>query len=228
VDIVRRILDRWYEDKVMHKTWKKNLDNVLVEGKSIAELDEAKKMIVLYDSLQLAHKCILNSLQIAVIKRKPRRRVELEEASAEPVRKPLPNPSVSYSAWAKAIRPRWKEKLQARWGSSNSSSIVAPAMFRAAMVKTNRRWDVVHIRPTKIAGRFLLWLCVDAELAPVPLRREFGQRPIHRGEGRARIATRALYVYLFKIAVREDVYEECHEQFIDLTNDPNVNGVYKL
>ena len=61
IDTVRRFRDRRYEYKGLHKTWKKNLDVVVSEGKSIAEVDEAKKMIVLYDSLQLAHKCILNS-----------------------------------------------------------------------------------------------------------------------------------------------------------------------
>jgi DNA polymerase epsilon subunit 1 len=61
IDTVRRFRDRRYEYKGLHKTWKKNLDNVVGSGGSIAEVDEAKKMIVLYDSLQLAHKCILNS-----------------------------------------------------------------------------------------------------------------------------------------------------------------------
>lgn len=61
VDTVRRFRDRRYEYKGLHKTWKKNLDVAVAEGKSLAEVDEAKKMIVLYDSLQLAHKCILNS-----------------------------------------------------------------------------------------------------------------------------------------------------------------------
>ena len=61
VDTVRRFRDRRYEYKGLHKTWKKNLDVAVAEGKPLAEVDEAKKMIVLYDSLQLAHKCILNS-----------------------------------------------------------------------------------------------------------------------------------------------------------------------
>ncbi|KAG9043537.1 DNA polymerase epsilon catalytic subunit [Tulasnella sp. UAMH 9824] len=60
IDTVRSFRDRRYEYKGLHKTWKKNLD-VANEGGSVAEIDEAKKMIVLYDSLQLAHKCILNS-----------------------------------------------------------------------------------------------------------------------------------------------------------------------
>jgi DNA polymerase epsilon subunit 1 len=61
VDTVRTFRDRRYEYKGLLKTWKKNLDVAVAEGKSLAEVDEAKKMVVLYDSLQLAHKCILNS-----------------------------------------------------------------------------------------------------------------------------------------------------------------------
>ncbi|ORX90877.1 putative DNA polymerase epsilon catalytic subunit A [Basidiobolus meristosporus CBS 931.73] len=57
VNTVRSFRDRRYEYKGLHKTWKGNLD----KAGSLAEADEAKKMIVLYDSLQLAHKCILNS-----------------------------------------------------------------------------------------------------------------------------------------------------------------------
>jgi DNA polymerase epsilon subunit 1 len=114
-------------------------------------------------------------------------------------------------------------------------------MFRGAKVKTNRRWDMVHIRPTKIAGRFVLWLRVDAELVPVPLRipREFyiHTRTLpNQGSSASNLYTAkkvvrglplgAACVNLFKITAREDVYEECYEQFIDLTNDPNVDGIY--
>lgn len=60
IDTVRSFRDRRYEYKGLHKTWKKNLDKALGSGE-LAEIEEAKKMIVLYDSLQLAHKCILNS-----------------------------------------------------------------------------------------------------------------------------------------------------------------------
>lgn len=59
IDTVRRFRDRRYEYKGLHKTWKKKLD--ALSGGSIAEVDEAKKMIIIYDSMQLAHKCILNS-----------------------------------------------------------------------------------------------------------------------------------------------------------------------
>ncbi|KAK9478531.1 hypothetical protein V1514DRAFT_330928 [Lipomyces japonicus] len=58
-DTVRDFRDRRYEYKNKHKLWKRNLENVNKEDSSAKE--EAKKMIVLFDSLQLAHKCILNS-----------------------------------------------------------------------------------------------------------------------------------------------------------------------
>ncbi|KAJ9116229.1 DNA polymerase epsilon catalytic subunit [Naganishia onofrii] len=61
IDTVRAFRDRRYEYKGKHKSAKKDLDNALAEKLPITEVDEAKKMIVLYDSLQLAHKCILNS-----------------------------------------------------------------------------------------------------------------------------------------------------------------------
>ena len=61
IDTVRAFRDRRYEYKGLHKTWKKSLDKVNDEGAAVHAVDEAKKMIVLYDSLQLAHKCILNS-----------------------------------------------------------------------------------------------------------------------------------------------------------------------
>ncbi|KAI9489936.1 hypothetical protein BDB00DRAFT_875783 [Zychaea mexicana] len=60
VDTVKAFRDRRYEYKGLHKKWKQNLDKAS-SGGSLKEADEAKKMIVLYDSLQLAHKCILNS-----------------------------------------------------------------------------------------------------------------------------------------------------------------------
>ena len=61
IDTVRAFRDRRYEYKGLHKTWKKNLDKAIEDGGAISAVDEAKKMNVLYDSLQLAHKCILNS-----------------------------------------------------------------------------------------------------------------------------------------------------------------------
>lgn len=57
IDTVRLFRDRRYEYKALLKKWKGKLDS----AGTPAEGDEAKKMIVVYDSLQLAHKCILNS-----------------------------------------------------------------------------------------------------------------------------------------------------------------------
>ena len=60
INTVRDFRDRRYEYKGLHKTWKKSLEQA-TERDSLSEIMDAKKMIVLYDSLQLAHKCILNS-----------------------------------------------------------------------------------------------------------------------------------------------------------------------
>ncbi|KAI8635918.1 hypothetical protein BD408DRAFT_448821 [Parasitella parasitica] len=60
IETVRAFRDRRYEYKGLHKTWKGKLDSAVKDG-SATKIAEAKNMIVLYDSLQLAHKVILNS-----------------------------------------------------------------------------------------------------------------------------------------------------------------------
>ncbi|KAI9339371.1 hypothetical protein BDR26DRAFT_919110 [Obelidium mucronatum] len=60
VDTVRNFRDRRYTYKGLLKTWKKKVDDAVSDG-DLAAVEEAKKMTVVYDSLQLAHKCILNS-----------------------------------------------------------------------------------------------------------------------------------------------------------------------
>ncbi|KAK2153411.1 hypothetical protein LSH36_298g04118 [Paralvinella palmiformis] len=60
VDTVRAFRDRRYEFKGLVKAWKKKLSEAEVAGDA-AEIKRANGMVVLYDSLQLAHKCILNS-----------------------------------------------------------------------------------------------------------------------------------------------------------------------
>ncbi|KAK0948703.1 DNA polymerase epsilon catalytic subunit, partial [Friedmanniomyces endolithicus] len=47
--------------KAKQKVWKGKASELEKGGTSAAEVDEAKKMIILFDSLQLAHKVILNS-----------------------------------------------------------------------------------------------------------------------------------------------------------------------
>ncbi|KAF8066745.1 hypothetical protein FPV67DRAFT_1496266 [Lyophyllum atratum] len=176
-------------------------------------------------------------MRIAVVNRKRVARQETPEPELESI--PLPDPSINYSAWIKAMRPRWKQKQDARFGGTATSAM--PAMFRAARVRTNHRWDIVQIRPSKIPGRFILWLSVDSELVSVPLRipREFY---VHLKQPKDDFFRPEYYTveqvtrnlprdipskHLYKISVREDVYRDIQEHFIDLVNDSNVDGVYE-
>jgi DNA polymerase epsilon subunit 1 len=60
VNTVRNFRDRRYEYKGLLKKAKRTLSAAVKSGNN-TEIEKAKKMVVLYDSLQLAHKCILNS-----------------------------------------------------------------------------------------------------------------------------------------------------------------------
>ncbi|CAI8058398.1 DNA polymerase epsilon catalytic subunit A [Geodia barretti] len=60
VDTLRAFRDRRYEFKSLLKAWKKKLEVAKQKGDP-AEIKSCKNKEVLYDSLQLAHKCILNS-----------------------------------------------------------------------------------------------------------------------------------------------------------------------
>jgi len=148
---------------------------------------------------------------------------------------PLPDPSVDYSGWIRAMRPRWRQKRQA-----NSDSVVA-SMFQSAKPRGTRTWDIIQIRPSRIPGRFILWISVDDQVVSVPLRipREFyvhlrtPKEEVFQGDYyQYERVTRQLprdmpCVNLYKVSVREDVYTEIQEHFIDLTNDPNVDGVFE-
>lgn len=59
VNTVRSFRDRRYEFKGLAKTWKGKVASI--DPDDHHKKDEAKKLVVLYDSLQLAHKVILNS-----------------------------------------------------------------------------------------------------------------------------------------------------------------------
>lgn len=59
VNTVRDFRDRRYDFKNLQKDWKKKVSQVPAGDNAAKE--DAKKMVVLYDSLQLAHKVILNS-----------------------------------------------------------------------------------------------------------------------------------------------------------------------
>ncbi|KAJ8605055.1 hypothetical protein MRB53_041528 [Persea americana] len=61
VDTVKNFRDRRYDFKGKQKVWKGKTSELEKSGASSSDIEEAKKMIVLFDSLQLAHKVILNS-----------------------------------------------------------------------------------------------------------------------------------------------------------------------
>jgi len=68
VDTVRAFRDRRYEYKGLHKKWKKNLTTATKKD-DLSEIKRCNNLIVIYDSLQLAHKCILNSFYGYVMRR---------------------------------------------------------------------------------------------------------------------------------------------------------------
>ena len=153
---------------------------------------------------------------------------------------PLPDPTVNYSNWLRSIRPRWKEKREARLGGSTAQLV--PAMFRGVKVRTSQSWDIVQIRPGRGPGRFTLWLAVDSELVPVTLRipRDFylnlKSKP-HQSTFDAAYSHEPLVrtlprghpcLNLYKITTSEDFYTHAESHFINLVNNPNVDGVYEL
>ena len=68
IDTVRAFRDRRYQYKKLNKAWGNKRAAAEASGDGSALL-EAKAMCVLYDSLQLAHKCILNSFYGYVMRR---------------------------------------------------------------------------------------------------------------------------------------------------------------
>lgn len=61
IDTVKDFRDRRYDYKGKQKVWKGKTEALKAAGAPASEVEGAKKMIVLFDSLQLAHKVILNS-----------------------------------------------------------------------------------------------------------------------------------------------------------------------
>ncbi|EGI59695.1 PREDICTED: DNA polymerase epsilon catalytic subunit A [Acromyrmex echinatior] len=68
VDTVRAFRDRRYEYKALTKVAKRQVAAAIAKGDA-ADIKSAKNREVLYDSLQLAHKCILNSFYGYVMRR---------------------------------------------------------------------------------------------------------------------------------------------------------------
>lgn len=152
----------------------------------------------------------------------------------------VPNPSQDYPSWLRAMKLRWRSKRDSRL---MDSATAMPSMFRQATVRTDRCWDIVQIRATQLPGRFTLWLSVDTDLFSISLRipREFFihlKSPPRQGFFRPSFYSCEKVIKglprdlpllnLYKIIVREDVYLDIQEHFIDITNDPNVDGVYEM
>lgn len=181
-------------------------------------------------------------IRIAVVRRKPIQREDTPEEEERPIK--TPPAEVNYSAWLKGARIRWRRSRAAKLGMDVTDTV--PEIFRG-MAGTTRvssgRWDIVQIRPTKKPGTFNLWLSADTRLVSIPLRipREFyihlrvpskGDRfktDMYKCEKVVKNLPRDKpCVNLYKLTVREELYVEGHEHFIDLTNDPIVDGVYEL
>ncbi|TFY77880.1 hypothetical protein EWM64_g6131 [Hericium alpestre] len=179
--------------------------------------------------------------RIAVVNKKGKRRAGSEEPLAEEDLPPVPDYKKKYRAFIKAMRPRWKRRQAVRSGRVDVAA--ASEAFQGTKLKGVTRWDVVQIRPTKVPGRFNLWLCVDSELVSLPLRinREFYlhlRQPPEAGLFRTDLYSCERVVRnlprnlpcnnLYHLSVREDVYQEGQEHFVDLMNDPNVDGIFEL
>ena len=181
---------------------------------------------------------------MAVVKRKPRREEspaadEADKAFAEP----MPDGNRNYVDWLRVAKKRWSHRRRGVVGGDATTGADMPAMFRGVRTAKSMDWDVVQIRPNRTPGRFTLWLSIDGSLRAVPLRipREFYihlrtppkkdqfNHELYQCEKVVRSLPRDRpCVNLYKLTVREDLYVEGHEHFIDITNDPNVDGVYEL
>jgi DNA polymerase epsilon subunit 1 len=79
VDTVVSFRDRRYDFKGKQKVWKGKTEELKKAGAPAAQVEDAKKMVVLFDSMQLAHKVILNSFY-GYVMRKGSRWYSLEMA----------------------------------------------------------------------------------------------------------------------------------------------------
>jgi DNA polymerase epsilon subunit 1 len=184
--------------------------------------------------------------RIALVNRKPRQREPTPEKIEDvPIEFPTKdNPrSRGYATWLKSMRPKWRKRTLERNGTSTSDATLAmPAMFRTVRVRSNARWDILQIRPAKTPGRFTMWLSVEGELTPIPLRipREFYlhmRRPPAEGlfrtecysaEKVARTLPRGMpCTNLFKLVVKEEDWVLGQDHFSEIINDPNVDGAFE-
>ena len=161
-------------------------------------------------------------------------------------RKPLPDPNVSYSAWLKAVRPRWKAERAARLRAGGGSNL--HAIFRGVQQPTVRAtsWDIIQIRPANRDGRFMMWLGTEDDIIKLVLRirRQFYislKGPAVMGGGNATFKPEYLAErvsktlprshpssHLYQVTVSEELYKANVGHFAHLMNNPQTDGVYEL
>lgn len=182
-------------------------------------------------------------VKVAVTKKKA---VKSNQAPSKQTKAQLPNPSVNYSAWLKAVRPVWRAERAARLGAGNASNL--PAIFRGVQQPVSRSsaWDIIQIRPTSRDGRFMMWLGTDSDIVQVVLRirRQFYVNlktpaiangahatflPDYRSERVSKILPRNHpSQHLYQITVSEEFYKANVGHFAHLLHNPQTDGVYEL
>jgi DNA polymerase epsilon subunit 1 len=184
-----------------------------------------------------------NRTHIAVVSRRPNRKEYSpdEQSDGDDIVQDLrPKPEGNFPDYIQAMRLHWRRKQGAHGGISTST---VPSIFRNNRVRMrSQRWDIIQIRSTKFSGRFTLWLAVDSELVSVTLRipRIFYvnlkspppdglfQTDYYTCEKVIRNLPRDINgANLYMVVVREETYQEIEEHFVDLINDPNVDGVFE-
>ncbi|KAJ8521909.1 hypothetical protein ONZ45_g1426 [Pleurotus djamor] len=165
-------------------------------------------------------------------------RPEVQEEEEENL--PVPDPTQSYHRFLQALKPRWRKARAAASGRTDNSEFAG--IFKSSRIAPRtKNWDVLQIRPTHTPGRYTLWLSIESQLVAVPLRipRQFY---VHLRTPKPDLFRADYYTFkkvakslprdipcsnLFRVTVKEEVYQEIREHFIDLENDPNVDGVYE-
>ena len=155
-----------------------------------------------------------------------------------------PDPrTMTYSKWIAKMRPRWKARREGRdvGPETNRDDGQTASIFRGVQSRGPRVWDVFQIRPTNSPGRFVLWLSLENEFVPIPLRipREFYVNlktpptadtfaPDYEVQRVVRTLPRGQpCLHLYKVSVSEAAYARNESHFFHLTHNPNVNGVYE-
>jgi DNA polymerase epsilon subunit 1 len=181
--------------------------------------------------------------KLAVIKKKV---IKAKDVTQKPPKPVLPNPSVNYSAWLKAVRPIWKADRAARLSAGGTSNL--PAIFRGIQqpVARSSAWDIIQIRPTNRDGRYMMWLGTDNDIVQVVLRirRQFyvnlkspaidsGSHATFQPDYKAERVSKILprnhpSQYLYQITVSEELYKANVSHFAHLLHNPQTDGVYEL